>query len=146
MLGLGNMRREAPLRWTAIIAIRLFLAACILEFLVVLLSAIPYCMAARRPTALSETSQLGRAVGMYLHLTGRMPTSLDDLQIPQPGNDGDPVMEIGSDPWGHPFGFTLDGPRAVTITCLGADGAIGGEGDDEDIVVHWPSPDERSRR
>jgi hypothetical protein len=146
MFSLGNLRKEAPLRWAAVVAIRLFLILCVIEFLSILLSAIPYCMRARRTTALSVTAQLGEAVGMYLDLTGRMPATLDALKVPQPGNDGDPVMDFGSDPWGHSYCFTLDGPRSATITCLGADGELGGEGDDADIVARWPPPNEATPR
>lgn len=90
--------------------------------------------------AVAEVSEIGKAVGVYLTLTGRMPGSLDDLRLPQERNDDDSIIDIGNDPWDRPYGFTLDGPRAATITCLGADGVPGGVGPDEDIVLHWPPP------
>jgi len=140
MLGLGNLRREAPLRWAAVIAIRLVLVA--VAILVICAIALTPTGGRSRPTrARAEVSEIGKAIGIYLVLTGRIPASLDDLRLPQERNGGEPIIDIGSDPWGHPYGFTRDGPRAVTITCLGADGAPGGVGPDEDIVMRWPTPE-----
>ena len=146
MLGLGNLRREAPLRWAAVIAIRIVLAYCMVGLLVSLFSVISYIWTARRMEAMAETAEIGKAVGIYLRMTGRMPTSLADLRVPQPKYDGDPILDLEVDPWGHPFGFTAEGPNSATVTCLGADGVPGGTGADEDIVVHWPSADEGAPR
>ena len=87
--------------------------------------------------AMAEVTDIGSAIGIHFALTGRVPGSLEDLRLPQALNDGDSIIDVGDDPWGRPYGFTLDGPRTATITCLGADGVPGGEGADEDIVLHW---------
>jgi hypothetical protein len=145
MLSLGNMRNEAPFRWAAVVAIRGVLVAvalCLVSFAALT----PVCRRSRITKARAETAEFGKAVGIHLILTGRMPASLDDLRAPQPKYDGDPLVEFMVDPWGHPFGFTVDGPRAVTITCFGADGEPGGEGADEDIVLHWPPLEDPSPR
>ena len=139
MLGLGTLRKDAPLKWAAVIAIRLFFAG----LAVFILTAIPTINVPRQhrtTKARAEVSEIGKAVGIYLTLTGRMPASLDDLRLPQERNGGDSIIDIADDPWGRPYGFIVDGPRAVTITSLGADGAPGGDGADEDIVLHWPPP------
>lgn len=96
--------------------------------------------------ALAEVAEIGSGIGTYFTLTGRMPASLDDLRLPQERNGGDSIIDIRNDPWGHPYGFLFAGPRAVTILSLGADGEFGGDDADEDIVVHWPSPDGQAPR
>ena len=93
----------------------------------------------RHTMAWAEISEIGKAVGIHFILTGRLPASLDDLRRPLPEFDGESIIDFSEDPWGRPYRFTVDGPRAVTITCLGADGEPGGSGEDEDIVVHWPA-------
>lgn len=90
--------------------------------------------------ALAEVAEIGSGIGTYFTLTGRMPASLDDLRLPQERNADDSIIDNGDDPWGRPYGFTVDGTRAATISCLGADGVPGGVGSDEDIVLHWPPP------
>jgi hypothetical protein len=139
MLGLGTLRKDAPLRWAAVIAIRLVLVyvAILILYDIALTPGIGMCRTTR---ARAEATEIGKAVGIHLTLTGRMPASLDDLRRPLARNGGDSVIEIGNDPWGRPYRFTVDGPRAVTVSCLGADGEPGGRGEDEDIVVHWPTP------
>lgn len=93
----------------------------------------------RQTKASAEIAEIGKAVAIHLMLTGRMPASLADLRRPLARNGGEPIIVIGDDPWGRPYHFTVDGPRAVTVTCLGADGAPGGNGEDEDIVIHSPA-------
>lgn len=145
MLGLGTLRKDAPLKWAAVIAIRLVLVSvAILIFCDIALT--PSIGMGRSTRARAEVSEIGKAVGIYLTLTGRMPASLDDLRLPQERNGGDSIIDIGNDPWGHPYGFLFAGPRAVTILSLGADGEFGGQGNDADLVQRWPSLDEHPPR
>lgn len=100
---------------------------------------------ARRTRARAEMEEVRKAVGIYSSMGRPFASSLEDLRLPMTRAGAD-AIEIGPDPWGHEYEFEITG-RAVTVTCLGADGAPGGEGDDEDIVLHWPSPeDELPRR
>ncbi len=140
MLGLGTLRKDAPLKSVAVVAIRLFFVGLAIHTLATI-RVIGVPCASRTTRARAEISEIGKAVGIHLTLTGRMPASLADLRRPQARNAGEPIIHVGDDPWGRPYRFTVDGPRAVTVSCLGADGEPGGEGADEDIVVHWPARD-----
>ncbi len=59
---------------------------------------------------------------------GALPGSLADVDWPS----GETPVDL----WGQPFQYepSADG-TAFTLTCLGADGAPGGEGTDADIVI-----------
>jgi len=61
------------------------------------------------------------------------PESLDTLA--EPGPLGEAYMKnIPLDPWKNEYEYELTPDRKVLITCLGADGAPGGEGPDADIT------------
>jgi len=69
---------------------------------------------------------------------GRWPASLDELRA-RPGGvrrwNGPYLSATPEDPWGRPYAYELRGrPR---ITCYGADGAPGGEGEAADLS--WPA-------
>jgi general secretion pathway protein G len=87
---------------------------------------------AKTTKAQAEISEIKKAVGIYLTLTGKMPESLEDLRQPQDKNGGDSIIDIGKDPWGNEYEFERNG-RKVVIRSYGADGAPGGEGEDGDI-------------
>ncbi len=97
---------------------------------------------AKRTKARAEMAEICKAIAIFLSLNRPLRGDPADLFRPMAREGSDPIldMDIGDDPWGHPYGFTIDGPHAATITCLGADGAPGGEGADEDIVLRWPPP------
>jgi general secretion pathway protein G len=82
--------------------------------------------------ARAEISEIKKAVGIYQTLTGKTPESLEDLRQPQDKNGGDPIIEIGKDPWGNEYEFERTG-RKVHVVSYGADGSPGGEGEDADI-------------
>jgi len=82
--------------------------------------------------AQAEISEIKKAVGIYLTLTGKMPESLEDLRKEQDKNGGDAIIDIGKDPWGNEYEFERTG-RKVVIRSYGADGSPGGEGEDGDI-------------
>lgn len=67
----------------------------------------------------------------YWKAHGRLPPSLSDLP-PTPGRDNATV-----DGWGRNLLYGVTGPSSVTLSSLGADGAAGGTGADEDIVVSF---------
>ena len=141
MLGLGTLRKDAPLRWAAVIGIRLVLVGVV----VLVAGRATYlgdmCMS-RRTRAIAEVHEIRKAIPIYITLTGQMPRSLADLNRPLDHNEGESIIEITEDPWGERYGFLLDGPRTITIIGLGADGEFGGEGDDADLVLRWPSTEE----
>ena len=45
-----------------------------------------------------------------------------------------PSGEVPKDPWEHEFAYTVKEDGTFTLTCLGSDGAEGGEGHAADIV------------
>lgn len=65
----------------------------------------------------------------YWKANGQLPASLSDLPL-QKGRDNSTV-----DGWGWPIKYDVAGTTIVTLSSLGADGAVGGTGLDEDIVV-----------
>lgn len=67
----------------------------------------------------------------YWKTHGRLPPKLSDLP-PSPGRDDATV-----DAWGREILYQVTGSSTVTLTSLGADGASGGAGLDEDIVVRF---------
>lgn len=98
---------------------------------------------ARPARALAEMLEFRNAIGIYhSRIVRPMPESLDDLRGPMLSDYGN----LGSDPWGHDYEFSIIGTTSATITCFGADGAPGGEGADEDIVVPLPPAKARSPR
>jgi hypothetical protein len=71
--------------------------------------------------------QIARAIEREKRDKGRAPASLDEL-VPSR------FATVPVDPWGRPFGFEATA-RGYRISCLGADGAPGGDGDGADLLV-----------
>ena len=73
--------------------------------------------------------QVARSVERYRADARAAPSSLDDL-VPRY------LDAVPEDPWGRALVYTVGpGARRYRLSCLGADGAPGGEGDDVDLVV-----------
>ncbi len=68
--------------------------------------------------------------------TGRYPQTIDDM-INAVDANGVPLSasleEYPKDPWGGEYTYELLDNRP-SVTCLGADNELGGEGEDEDII------------
>ena len=69
----------------------------------------------------------GRAIENYRRRQGKYPDSLDAL-LPKL------LEEPSIDPWGRPLIYEREG-RGYRLSCLGADGRFGGQGDATDFVV-----------
>lgn len=102
---------------------------------------------AKDATARSQIELLGAALDAYRLDNGRYPTTeqgLDALQVqpaiqPLPGNWRGPYLrrDVPLDPWGMPFVYLSPGEvnlRGYDLFSLGADGEVGGEGEDADVV------------
>ena len=102
---------------------------------------------AKDATARSQIELLGAALDAYRLDNGRYPTGeqgLEALQVqptiqPLPTNWRGPYLRkaVPVDPWGLPFIFISPGemnPRGYDLISLGADGEVGGEGEDADVV------------
>ena len=102
---------------------------------------------AKDATARSQIELLGAALDAYRLDNGRYPTGeqgLEALQVqptiqPLPTNWRGPYLRkaVPVDPWGLPFIYFSPGemnPRGYDLISLGADGEVGGEGEDADVV------------
>jgi general secretion pathway protein G len=91
-------------------------------------------------TAGVQIQMLKSALDLYVMDIGRYPTSAEGLDAlvsnaaSAPGWKG-PYLRDGKlplDPWGNAYAYGLEDGRVV-ITSMGADGRIGGDGNDADI-------------
>ncbi len=102
---------------------------------------------ARDAAARSQIELLGAALDSYRLDNGRYPTSaqgLDALRTaptihPLPNNWRGPYLrkEVPLDPWRNLYVFLSPGevnPTGYDLLSLGADGVLGGEGEDGDVV------------
>ena len=78
----------------------------------------------------SELRNIWNAVEMYRQSKRELPPSLEVLYL-----EGFTENEIGNDPWGNPYAYFMPGSdsRLFDIISYGADGILGGEGNDADI-------------
>jgi general secretion pathway protein G len=102
---------------------------------------------ARDATARSQIELLGAALDSYRLDNGRYPTTSQGLETlrmaptihPLPNNWQGPYLrkEVPLDPWRNPYVFVSPGtvnPTGYDLLSLGADGELGGEGEDGDVV------------
>jgi len=102
---------------------------------------------AKDAAARSQIEMLGAALDAYRLDNGRYPTSEQGLDAlwqeptaePRPTNWRGPYLRkaVPADPWGNPYVFVSPGEvnaRGYDLISLGADGALGGEGDDADVT------------
>ena len=70
---------------------------------------------------------------------GRLPEELSELRRSEATNWDGPYLpkDIPLDPWGTEYNYsvTSDNLKPFVLKSFGADGAEGGEGDDEDIIL-----------
>jgi len=102
---------------------------------------------ARDAAARSQIELMGAALDSYRLDNGRYPTSGQGLQSlrtaptvhPLPNNWRGPYLrkEVPLDPWRNPYIFISPGsvnPTGYDLISLGADGELGGEEEDADVV------------
>ncbi len=101
-----------------------------------------YVGGAKTDTARMQIEELAGALDMYHLEVGRYPTQDAGLQalIEQPAGEKrwkGPYLrkaKVPSDPWGNDYVYRFPGQHgAFDIYSLGADGQIGGEGEDAEI-------------
>jgi general secretion pathway protein G len=100
---------------------------------------------AKDAAAKSQMEMVGAALDAYRLDNGRYPSTDQGLEAlwsaptvePRPLNWRGPYLRkaVPMDPWNNPYMYESpsDTPRGYLLFSLGADGAIGGEGDDADI-------------
>ena len=89
------------------------------------------------PRSLTVTRMSGLKLRLveYARQHRALPPRLDDLP-PKPGYDS-----AAFDGWGRPFVYSFDSSGVVTLRSLGADQALGGDGDKRDITGIFPTRD-----
>jgi general secretion pathway protein G len=102
---------------------------------------------ARDATARNQIELFGAALDSYKLDNGRYPTTdqgLEALRVPPtiqpvPSNWRGPYLrkDVPLDPWGVPYIYLSPGevnPNGYDLVSLGADGEVGGEGENADVV------------
>jgi general secretion pathway protein G len=102
---------------------------------------------AKDAAARSQIEMMGAALDAYRLDNGRYPTTDQGLEAlwteptlePRPSNWRGPYLRkaVPLDPWRHPYVFLCPGEtnaNGYDLVSLGADGAVGGEGEDADIT------------
>ncbi|MBV8620761.1 MAG: type II secretion system major pseudopilin GspG [Curvibacter sp.] len=94
---------------------------------------------AKSKTAGVQIADLEKSLELFKLDVGRFPTTEEGLNalVVKPGAAmgwNGPYLKgaVPSDPWGHPYKYTLNN-GAVELLSYGADGAAGGEGENADI-------------
>jgi general secretion pathway protein G len=102
---------------------------------------------AKDAAARSQIEMLGAALDSYRLDNGRYPTTDQGLDAlwelptlePRPTNWRGPYLRkaVPADPWRNPYVYLSPGelhPNGYDLVSLGADGLVGGEGEDADIT------------
>jgi general secretion pathway protein G len=102
---------------------------------------------AKDAVARSQIEMLGAALDAYRLDNGRYPSTQQGLDAlwalpsaePRPSNWRGPYLrkQVPLDPWGTAYVYASPGdvhPTGYDLTSLGADGAVGGEGENADIT------------
>ena len=83
----------------------------------------------------ADFAQLEQSLGMFKLHHGRYPRDLGELIDPPQGKRGTPkryLKRLGKDPWGADYVYEPRG-GSYSLVSLGADGAVGGEGEAADL-------------
>ena len=102
----------------------------------------PKIFKSKKTIARANMKEIDNAIEMFYADQGKLPQGLQDL-ITRPGwarewpNEGY-LKTLPKDPWTHDYVYRVPGAnnRKYDILSLGADGAQGGAGDDNDIPLY----------
>ena len=103
---------------------------------------------AKQKTAQAQLQLLGTALDLFHLDVGRYPTTEEGLRVlkEKPNNLpgwGGPYLDkaIPNDPWGRLYVYKSPGEHGpYDLSALGADGAPGGDGENQDITNWQSSP------
>jgi general secretion pathway protein G len=92
-----------------------------------------------------KLQSVAAALELFQGDTGRYPTAQEGVQALMAAPEGAPNWtgpymhgkDQLIDPWGHPFHYAVT-TTGVTVSTLGADDKVGGDGADKDITVSVP--------
>jgi general secretion pathway protein G len=120
---------------------------------IIVINVLPSQNRAMMEKARADVSQLESAVEMYRLTLNTYPTTEEGLEVlvTAPGDarlaarypDGGFINRLPEDPWGNAYQFVIPGEFGrFDIWSFGADGRVGGEGEDADIG-NWDPERER---
>lgn len=75
---------------------------------------------------------LVQALDAYKIKNGHYPTTAEGLAILQAGKV---IKKVPLDTWGNPFEYVRHSANSFTIKSFGADGVVGGQGNQADIIT-----------
>ena len=95
----------------------------------------------QRKIAQTQMLSLDTSLQTFRLDVGDFPENLEELRVSdKKGWDG-PYLNrsIPMDPWGNPYVYRTPGDNGTDyyMASYGKDGRVGGEGDNEDIVLEW---------
>jgi len=145
--GAGRTGRTGPRGGFTLIEILVVIAVIALLAALVAPNVFRHVGTARDAVARSQIEMLSAALDAYRLDNGRYPTTDQGLEAlftepsiePRPTNWRGPYLrkQVPLDPWNHPFVYVSPGTRSTLgfdIMSLGADGQVGGLGEDADIT------------
>ena len=99
---------------------------------------------AKSKTALVQIADLDKSLELFKLDVGRFPTAEEGLGalVARPASVASgwngPYLKGGlpSDPWGRPYKYSVRSDGGIEIASLGADGAVGGDGENADLRNH----------
>jgi general secretion pathway protein G len=91
---------------------------------------VPQLAKAKHDRAVLDIQNIEQGLKLYYTQKGKYPDSGEGLSALVAGRQ---LEVVPTDPWGHPYVYTLEGSSNYTILSYGADGAPGGQDDDSDI-------------
>jgi general secretion pathway protein G len=118
--------------FTAVLALMAIIAA------IVTISVRPLMVKGKQDAARTEIGNICNALEAFHGVYGRYPTNEEGLgilrrkteKLTEPLLTGDPI-----DPWGRAYQYNTPGREGpYEVICFGADGKLGGDGGDKDIV------------
>ncbi len=91
----------------------------------------------KAPQAAANLTVLQVALQLFYADAGRFPTTREGLAVLRQPDYRGPYLtdDISVDPWGRPFLYSFSGTGVPTVSTLGADGVIGGTGEDRDFHI-----------
>jgi general secretion pathway protein G len=128
-----------------LVEVLVVLAILTLLALIVVPQVIGYLGKAKTDTARIEIENLSSALDLYLLDVGKYPSQVEGLKalVQQPAGAerwNGPYLrkpEAMNDPWQRPYIYRMPGEHnEFDLYSLGADNALGGEGEDQD-VTNW---------
>lgn len=131
----GALLGELSMAWTGFGAAATFLPA------VVAATVAPILERGRVTKARSDLRAIGQAILFFTQVHGTAPETLVELTLPDPKNFNESYLEPTADladPWGTRYVYVKHADGTWLLSSLGADQAVGGDGENADLDVRSP--------